>query len=384
MAAMQGTATGGAVQWQRAPMAAAPPPVAGQALVDSLSSQLEVTVEVVSNHGVKEAVASELGAEWSAAHQLRVTLVHRAAEGGPESEGLGSCLESDDASGCWQLYMHSIRRLLRCDSAEFEVEHVTGDLWRMTPTSCFAGFDSGEAVVVPLLVEFWQLFETDVMPRWYVAAPGADTPRALRSMDTEDPRDYCAAITGSNWKRTVADNNSLMGASTRFEKTAAAAAADAGVDAERWQIFPTPLSCELSADDASIDASSVFLSVAPGALPHADTAALVRTELLATGVAVTDTPTEASCTLHVTTGLTNAGLHAKACTPGGYTLQIAGGGDYCAVVTGYDPAGALHGAYSFIALLSRRPEGPTATLPQLQIVDAPRFQYRGVQVRDTN
>ena len=88
--------------------------------------------------------------------------------------------------------MHSIRRLLRCDSAEFAVAHVTGDLWQLTPTDCFAGFDSGFAVVVPLIVEYWQIFETDIMPRWYVAAPGA-APTVLRCMETEDPRGYSAA-----------------------------------------------------------------------------------------------------------------------------------------------------------------------------------------------
>ena len=44
------------------------------------------------------------------------------------------------AGGGWQIFMHSIRRFLRCDSPDFTVAHVTGDLWRLRPTATFGGF----------------------------------------------------------------------------------------------------------------------------------------------------------------------------------------------------------------------------------------------------
>jgi hypothetical protein len=44
------------------------------------------------------------------------------------------------AGGGWQIFMHSIRRFLRCDSPDFTVAHVTGDLWRLRPTAAFGGF----------------------------------------------------------------------------------------------------------------------------------------------------------------------------------------------------------------------------------------------------
>ena len=139
--------------------------LAGQLLVDTLAERLQVTVEVVHNHGVDEAMASELGAEWSAAHQLRITMVYRSEELAGEGSGqsVGSSSLDGSTRPSWHMYLHSIRRLLRCDSAEFDIAHITGDLWRLTPTACFAGFDSGEAVVVPLIAEFWVLFETDFM-----------------------------------------------------------------------------------------------------------------------------------------------------------------------------------------------------------------------------
>ena len=50
-------------------------PLDGQPLVDALAEHLQVTVEVVSNHDVDAAVAQSLGADWCAAHTLKVTLV---------------------------------------------------------------------------------------------------------------------------------------------------------------------------------------------------------------------------------------------------------------------------------------------------------------------
>ena len=93
----------------------------GQALVDALGSRLHAHLEVVSNHGVAPAVAQQLGADWCAAHTLRVTLTWATQAG---EEGLAAEEEQGEAvgggEGGWELYMHSIRRVLRCDSAEFE------------------------------------------------------------------------------------------------------------------------------------------------------------------------------------------------------------------------------------------------------------------------
>jgi len=64
-------------------------PLDGQPLVDALAEHLQVTVEVVSNHDVDGAVAQGLGADWCAAHTLRVTLVFEGAE-----KGVGCSLDA--------------------------------------------------------------------------------------------------------------------------------------------------------------------------------------------------------------------------------------------------------------------------------------------------
>ena len=100
----------------------------GQALVDALGSRLHAHLEVVSNHGVGPEVAQQLGADWCAAHTLRVTLTWATSPHGA-GEGLAAEEEQEEAvgggEGGWELYMHSIRRVLRCDSAEFEARAHT-------------------------------------------------------------------------------------------------------------------------------------------------------------------------------------------------------------------------------------------------------------------
>ena len=184
-------------------------------------------------------------------------------------------------------------------------------------------------------------------------------------MDTEDPRGYSAPITGQNWKRTVDDHNRLMGAASRYEK----AAPDAVSTDERWQIVPTPLMLEVLGHP-SVDAFCVYVNDAAGALPHGDTAALLRADLVTAGASVAEEQSEASCTLHISTGV----VDSYAQVSGGYTLRVEPG---CATVVGHDQAGALYGAQSFLTLLGRA-EG--SRLPVLQMVDAPRLPVRAVQI----
>ena len=229
--------------------------------------------------------------------------------------------------------------------------HVTGDLWRLTPTATFFGFEPDTPIVLPLVMEYWACFETDLMPRWFVTAAGA-APRVLRGMDTEDPRGYCAPITGENWKRTPTDRNVLMGAAARHAKAPAAQAEGAE---ERWRIVPAPLESTLDTAAAPVDVSKLALLAEPGALPRAETEAVLAAELAAAdGVALVESEAEASCVLRIRTGAPEA---PAACVAGGYTLLLTAPDDGTGecIVVGHDPAGAWHGAQSFLALLSRVP-----------------------------
>lgn len=259
-----------------------------------------------------------------------------------------------------------------------QVEHLTGDLWRLRPTESFSGFKTGEPVVVPFVCEYWALFETDFMPRWYIAAASgvAATPRVLACMETEDVRQYASPILGQNWKRTPADNNILMSAAarhtkyTRAEQTAEPEPEPATLT-ESWAVLPTPLEYQLDSSAELVDAARVCLLVEEGALPAAGTAALVKASAELAGVEVVLTPDEASLTVRVSVGAVAPKAAAKA---GGYLLTVRGSGD--AAVVGHDASGAFYGLQSLLSLLARSRQ----VVPALRMVDAPRLVYRGLQV----
>ena len=47
------------------------------------------------------------------------------------------------------------------DNDQFTITHLTGDL-SSTPTEKFQGFAKDATVEVPLVVEYWVLFESDI------------------------------------------------------------------------------------------------------------------------------------------------------------------------------------------------------------------------------
>ncbi|MCV5975754.1 carbohydate-binding domain-containing protein, partial [Escherichia coli] len=128
-----------------------------QQVVNSLADNLDIQYQVLTNHGANEGLAcQDLGAEWASCNKVNMTLVNQ-----------GEAVNSKD----WAIYFHSIRLILDVDNEQFKISRVTGDLHKLEPTDKFDGFAAGEEVVLPLIGEYWQLFETDFMPGAFVAAP---------------------------------------------------------------------------------------------------------------------------------------------------------------------------------------------------------------------
>lgn len=94
-----------------------------------------------------------------------------------------------------------------------------GDLHKLEPIASFTGFPARTSVEIPIVNEYWQLVMTDVLPRWYVSAEGA-TAKTIASTDTENLSQFVTPLDGDLWKRMPDDNNILMTAEARFEKTA--------------------------------------------------------------------------------------------------------------------------------------------------------------------
>ncbi|HFP9303501.1 TPA: beta-N-acetylhexosaminidase [Raoultella planticola] len=316
---------------------------ANQQTVDQIS-QLKINYTVVDNHAALHGVdCASLGADWASCNKATIRLTND-----------GDAITGKD----WAIYFSSIRRILSVDNARFKVTHIIGDLHKLEPTDKFSAFPAGQAVDIPIINEYWQLFMSDVIPRWYVTSTDAQ-PKVIASTDTEDLNQIVTPIRGDLWKSTAADNNVLMTAEVRFEKNNDVKLLNAS--SLRGQIVPTPR--VVNVHDRDVDLShGVKLDLS--ALPKPSAEAI--TERFSLLGLKTDRG------YPVRTEISAPSFQGKEAVPGAYTLKIDEKG---ALVTGYDRAGVFYGLQSILSLVPA--EGPMK-IATLEARDAPRFQYRGL------
>lgn len=320
-----------------------------QQLVNQMGSQLNVKYQVLDNHGAENGVdCSTLGAEWAACNKASITLTNN-----------GSEINSKD----WAIYFHSIRMILDVQNDQFKITQITGDLHKLEPTDKFDGFQAGEVVEVPIIGEYWQLFETDFMPRWYVTS-GDATPKVIGNTDSENVADFSAPITGDNWKRTGADNNVLMNTQTRFAKNQDIATLPA--QQLRGQILPTPV--QVTVGKADVDLSH-GITLDTLALPKA-TVDAVTARFAQLGVNVAEKGTQQTFPINVS--INKGAFKGQWQKAGAYTLNITPKG---ATIVGIDPEGAFYGLQSMISLVPMSGDKKIATVA---VKDAPRFEHRGM------
>ena len=187
-----------------------PEPAANDPLVSSvgrsqaaaLSEPLGVVIEAVENHSSETGVnCKQLGAEYASCSVVNLHI--------KDANGV---LAGND----WKIYSHSIRRVLRVDSDNFDVSLINGDLNYISPSDNYQPF-AGDVATIKLITEFNYLMETDFMPRfWLVQNNG--TPELLPNTDSEtNENTYAVEITGLNAKAWNTEPNPLATAATRFQ-----------------------------------------------------------------------------------------------------------------------------------------------------------------------
>ncbi|MGP6380304.1 beta-N-acetylhexosaminidase [Yersinia bercovieri] len=325
-------------------MGAANADTTNQQIVDQLST-LKVNYKVLDNRAGENGVdCAKLGADWASCNQVMITLTNT----GDEIKGRD-----------WAIYFHSIRQILTVDNDQFSITHLTGDLHKIEPTAKFAGFPANQAVEIPITGEYWQLFATDFMPRWY-ATSGDAKPKVLKSTDTEDINEYLTQFTGDQWKRTKDDNNVLMTPESRFVKNEAVKTLTAAN--LRGQIIPTPMEVKIHPQDVNLS-QGVALDLSALPKPAAEVVQQ-RFELLGLKLNATGFP--------IKTSIQPAVFKGDLAVSGAYELKI---GDKGAQVIGFDPSGVFYGLQSILSLV---PTDGSQKIATLDAKDAPRFEYRGL------
>ncbi|QEM92498.1 beta-N-acetylhexosaminidase [Kosakonia radicincitans] len=319
------------------------PALANQNTVDAIS-QFHLNYAVKDNFAAQNGIdCAKLGADWASCNKAVITLTNK-----------GEAVTDKD----WAIYFHSIRPILEVANDQFKVSHIMGDLHKLEPTDKFTGFPAKQAVEIPAVNEYWQLFVTDVLPRWYVTAEGA-TAKMIANTDTEDLFQFVTPLDGQ-WKRTPDDKNILMTAEARFEKNSDVKALNLAT--LRGQIIPTPQEVKISGQDVDLSKGVKLDLSALGA----DAQEAVKSRFALLGVKEGSYP--------IRTEIAVKAFAGDEAISGAYQLHI---GANEAVITGFDQAGVFYGLQSLLSLI---PSSGEQKIARLEAKDAPRFDYRGIQL----
>jgi len=314
----------------------------GRSQAAALPEPLGVMMEAVENHSGDTGVScKELGAEFASCSVLNLHI----------KDGNGVLTNND-----WRIYFHSIRRVLRVDSDQFDVVLVNGDLNYITPSENFQPF-AGEVASVKLITEFNYLVETDFMPRfWLVQAGGA--PELIANTDSEtDENTYAVEVRGLNAKAWEQEPNPLATSTTRFAKNAPVTSSAEQLSAQDIQLRVVPQVSSLTAGNGTVSIAN-GLNFSGGDL-SADSVAAVQARAAQFSGSAGGTP--------VSTTL-NPNLSANT-----YTVDINASG---IAITGRTDADLFYGAQTVLSLV----QPGVGTLPHVSITDSPRFEFRGMHI----
>ncbi|NIG62088.1 MAG: hypothetical protein G5663_00205 [Serratia symbiotica] len=75
---------------------------------------------------------------------------------------------------------------------------MTGELYKLEPTNKFSGCQAGNPVEIQIIAEYWKLFKTYFVRRWY-ATSGDAKRKILLNTYTEDLSQFVMPLTGDQW-----------------------------------------------------------------------------------------------------------------------------------------------------------------------------------------
>ncbi|QOC21763.1 carbohydate-binding domain-containing protein [Wenzhouxiangella sp. AB-CW3] len=267
--------------------------------------------------------------------------------------------------GDWAWYFHSIRRIDTVQDHGITLEHVQGDLHRITPTSDFPGLAPGDQLRIDFEAAPWIVSYSDWMPRAYMVQGGSE-PAIFANTDSERFEDFVHPLKSPEQQLRNfegGDHEPIATAARRFE--AHTGEAPLLTDTEVSQrIIPSPAETILGQDQAVLG-PDWRMDVQGAVSREGDYLAAQLEDLL--GHPLTGSDSANSIVVEMDPHLDGPG-------PEGYRLVVE---TDRIVITGHDEAGTYYGIQTLLALLPAAPQN-VVEIPTLEVIDKPRFQWRGM------
>lgn len=266
----------------------------------------------------------------------------------------------------WQIYFSQINPVQSVDSDLFKIEHVNGDLHKISAKEGFSGFKAGQRYDLNYRVDFWSLSETDALPNYIVSANDL-TAQVIAStqtkIDLETGLEIYPFVTpyesvNKHFKRTPTDKTQWATAQWLFERNNQLPAPKNNL---QHSIIPTAKSMTITSETESLDLSNGINLVFNNVNEQTVNAAVQRLKLL--GINQNENGVGVNLTL-------NENLTGQ---PDSYQIHSD---DKGISITANSHSGVFYGLQTIASLVSL----DDLSLAFLSLNDEPHYQFRGMMV----
>jgi len=281
-----------------------------------------------------------------------------------------STIDLAPGRGNWQIYIHSIRKLRHASSPGLQLEHLQGDLHRITATSEFKGLPAGQQLELRYHAAASKVSYSDFMPRAFIVA-GSLQPEVFANTDTEQLNQFVAPFIKPEQQlrhqQPKPDLYPIATASSRFQQNLLVNAGDLSAEAVQDRIIPTPKKAVYGRGRTELNSN--WQINFQGRLTTEAT--YLQQQLAAVGLSLQlqsgiNEKHQQKIVLMVDPSLQGTER---------YKLDINADS---VLIRGSDNAGAFYGLQSLLSLLPAQLNQKVASLPRVSVDDAPRYRWRGM------
>lgn len=312
--------------------------LSGQDLLDYIAKYLNVRFEVISN-------------------------IRR-----PRQSKITFCNNGDQniSNDGWAIYTYHLCEV-ETEHIQMDVEHVVGGLFKFTPTTEFQDLLPGEKLEIVLNADEPTASRSMLFPNWYVTRPGLQAKVIVSTAD--ESLSFIGEFNDSHkWKKYESDQSNPYTMERRYEKCVVADLGESTIP-----IVPTPLEATLQYDKR-VNLSKHCWVIINSHHIFANEARLLSEYL---GIDVVSNITETNgknpimfCKEHVNN------QHSSADS---YKIVIQSEPEMI-TLSAETSAGMFYAIQSVKSMIEDQPQDSAKSIPRGVVIDAPRFQYRGLHI----